>query len=292
MAIWLLSSIKRHTGAWISGASHVIVIAVFVIGMPGMKPKVLQTPDIVTVELLTLAEVTNVKPMKIKPKHKPRPKPKIKKPDISPLPEVKKDIPKPEIIAKPKQAPVIVPPPLKEEVEKPSEVAKKEEIPVEEKPDPLTMDDVFEEIAALETIELEPDEDEVNIDEAFEDIEQDLAHVEGSNYRDDKPLSANEEQVLQGRIKRQIGNHWSILPGAKNAKQTIVEVVLTLASDGKVLARQIKDQQRYHTDPFFRAAADTTLRAIEAASPFRDLPEENYSSWRDMNVTFDPSQMY
>jgi hypothetical protein len=43
-------------------------------------------------------------------------------------------------------------------------------------------------------------------------------------------------------------------------------------------------------DPFFRAAADSALRAILRCQPF-DLPVEHYDDWQTVTVDFDPRYM-
>jgi hypothetical protein len=43
-------------------------------------------------------------------------------------------------------------------------------------------------------------------------------------------------------------------------------------------------------DPFFRAAAESVLRAIRRCQPF-NMPVEKYKSWRDIELTFDPRKM-
>jgi hypothetical protein len=43
-------------------------------------------------------------------------------------------------------------------------------------------------------------------------------------------------------------------------------------------------------DPFFRAAAESVLRAIRRCQPF-NMPVEKYASWRNIELTFDPSRM-
>jgi hypothetical protein len=48
---------------------------------------------------------------------------------------------------------------------------------------------------------------------------------------------------------------------------------------------------RYTSEPFFRAAADSALRAVFKCSPLKNLPPEKYGSWREMELNFDPQDL-
>ena len=76
-------------------------------------------------------------------------------------------------------------------------------------------------------------------------------------------------------ISSQITPHWIVPSGVKDVENIVVEVEIQLSSNGTVLpsAVRIIDQQRYKIDAAFRAAADSTKRAILAASPLR-IPKE------------------
>lgn len=49
---------------------------------------------------------------------------------------------------------------------------------------------------------------------------------------------------------------------------------------------------RYMGDSYFRAAADSVLRAIRnpRCNPL-ELPADKYDLWKEMTVTFDPREM-
>ncbi len=48
---------------------------------------------------------------------------------------------------------------------------------------------------------------------------------------------------------------------------------------------------RYNSDSFFRAAADSALRAVHECSPLKNLPPEKYDTWHYMELNFDPKDM-
>jgi outer membrane biosynthesis protein TonB len=92
-------------------------------------------------------------------------------------------------------------------------------------------------------------------------------------------------------VKRQIEQCWSPPTGAKEAHDLVVEIHATVAPDGRVISAQITSTTRLG-DTFYRAAADSALRAIlnPRCSPLK-LPPEKYDQWRDLNLTFNPKDL-
>jgi TonB family protein len=95
-------------------------------------------------------------------------------------------------------------------------------------------------------------------------------------------------------IRSQISKCWSVPAGAKNAQDLQVTLRVQLDQTGMVVDVQIADEStaRYSSgDTFFRAAADSAMRAVRQCSPLRNLPPEKYDTWRDIIMTFDPKEM-
>ena len=67
------------------------------------------------------------------------------------------------------------------------------------------------------------------------------------------------------------------------AKRALDELGGTLAA-----APQVTNQQG---TPFFLALSDSAIRAVKACEPF-PLPAPKYEFWRDMILTFKPSDMF
>ncbi len=102
-------------------------------------------------------------------------------------------------------------------------------------------------------------------------------------------ISISEQQALQ----RQLAGCWNILPGAREAEGLFVDVYMVMNPDRTVQQARIIDQSRYNTDSFFRAAADSALRALRhpSCSPLQ-LPPYKYEQWKTMTVRFDPKMMF
>ena len=81
--------------------------------------------------------------------------------------------------------------------------------------------------------------------------------------------------------------------GAKEAENLSIEIKMAMNPDGTVRQARILDQNRLQSDPFFRAAAESALRAVlnPHCNPLK-LPPEKYQQWQNMVLIFDPIQMF
>ena len=103
----------------------------------------------------------------------------------------------------------------------------------------------------------------------------------------DKVLSGDELAAL----RQQMAECWNIPAGAKSAENLIVELHLIVGPDGVVQSAEVADTARMN-DPFYRAAAESALRAVKNphCSPLK-LPADKYEKWRELILQFDPKQM-
>jgi outer membrane biosynthesis protein TonB len=101
-------------------------------------------------------------------------------------------------------------------------------------------------------------------------------------------LTISEEDAL----RRQIQQCWNIPAGARDAEKLVVEVLIEMNPDRTVREARIVDDGRLGSDPFFRAAAESALRALRnpKCSPL-ELPPDQYEQWKTINFTFDPRDM-
>jgi hypothetical protein len=92
-------------------------------------------------------------------------------------------------------------------------------------------------------------------------------------------------------IRRQIERCWNVPAGARDAKDLVVDIRVALAPDGEVISATPVDQARMARDPFYRVAAESAQRAVLTCSPL-SMPQKSYEIWKDLLLTFDPSQMF
>jgi hypothetical protein len=120
-------------------------------------------------------------------------------------------------------------------------------------------------------------------------LDEDTAPQEGSNAPIGARLTMSEEDAL----RRQLEGCWNVPLGAKDAENLRVEIWMSIGEDRTLREARVVDKSRYATDSFFRAAADSAMRAVQNpnCSPFM-LPPDKYDTWKTTIVTFDPSQMF
>jgi len=103
----------------------------------------------------------------------------------------------------------------------------------------------------------------------------------------DQPLS----MTVIDSIRKQISDRWSLPAGARDADSLTVTIRVELQEDGSVLRAEIVGNPRLASDSFYRAAADSALRAVKLASPLKNLPLDRFQQWRELTLNFNPKEM-
>jgi hypothetical protein len=108
-------------------------------------------------------------------------------------------------------------------------------------------------------------------------------------YDPSRPMTISEIDA----IRRQIERCWNLPAGAKDAENLVVEVAVEMNADGTPRTAAIANQTRMRSDPFYRAAAESALRAVlnPRCHPFK-LPPDKYDRWRTMTLVFNPKEMF
>jgi membrane protein involved in colicin uptake len=272
----------------ISLVLHLIFIGVFIYGLPSIFKKVPDQQNVITFEMLTVSDITNVRDQGVKT---PEPKEikksqKIEKSAASPKEnlEQKEETPKQE---------------------EPKLVEKKPETPKEEdkkKPAPIIKKEVKQPQAKKEeTAKKAPKKQEDVIDSLLANLEKESEGTErrspnrtppsppnegkfakGNNADEESPLSITEEML----IKQQIIKHWDKPAGIEG-----IEVIFHVRLDieGNVTIIQVSgltgDKQLQVL------VEETGRRAVKKASPIKNLRPERYNVWKEFKLRFDPSSM-
>jgi outer membrane biosynthesis protein TonB len=104
--------------------------------------------------------------------------------------------------------------------------------------------------------------------------------------------TGSASQLTQSEIdalRAQIQQCWNPPAGATDGKDLVVQIRLQLNQDGSLTADPTLVNRGNHA--FFRVAAESALRAIRRCQPYK-LPIAKYDIWRDVEVTFDPREMF
>lgn len=282
----------------ISVALHVVVFLLIIFGMPHWK-KDLEIVEPVPVQLVdNIGELTtaNKPPVKAPPKDNTKPEPPKKQPKKEPpKKEPPKSTPKPEpkVDPAPPKDEDLEPAPKKEAPEKIPEKQPKKEEPKKEpkKPEPKK-EDAKEDPKQQESFDsllndLTPEEPPQPETDETSDAETNPTPSPDAN-KFSNVLSMSEMDAL----RYQLSQCWNIMAGAQNADNLQVEVKVIVNQDRTVASAKIVDQGRYGSDAFFRAAADSAIRALNnpRCTPL-NLPLDKYDSWHDMTIVFDPKEM-
>lgn len=272
---------ERQKGRTYSGLLHFLFFMFIIFGLPDfLTPEPPEEPAVITVEILPVTGITNVKPSEtqpapeIKPEEKPheqkKPSPPVKTAEAPPPPP-------PEKVAEmPKEKP---PEPKKEKAENKKEEKKKS------KP---KQDDLAAILKAVKDTAQKEKKDEKKEKKPVEEATAPAKTV-SNQYNPTLPMSMSEKDAIMS----QLAKCWIVPAGAKDAQNLVVMLNAEYNSDGSYIKVELAtaDQLRYSTDPFFRAAADSAIRAVQKCSPLTGLPPEKFETWRMMELQFDPKYM-
>ena len=260
----------------ISSFLHALLIFITDLSLPFLAKQPLDIPPIVSVELIQIAEKTNIpfapKAKKIIEKVKEKEKKLVS--EQAPPKKVKKE--KPDAIPLPDQ-----------DIEKIQKVEK-------EKQNPKIDDNKAKQVSEFEKKELfDPNNIAALIDKSKENFaETNVKNNEITQSEDEtmklSGLTLNEEDAL----KAQIFGCWSIPLGLPYNENLLVRIKLKLKPDGTVIKSEILDHARMNKpgQGFYKVLAESALRAVQLCQPLR-VPSTGYEKWKDLQLNFDAKEM-
>ena len=264
------------------------------ISLPFVTKKPIELPPLVSVELIQIADKTNIpfapKAKKIIEKIKEKkeklvseqaPPKKIKKEKLKavPSPDQKK-----EKIKKEKLEAIPLP-------DKKKEVAKRTK---ETKQSPSLVETKVKQVSEFEKEEIfDPNKIAALIDKSKEDLAQTTKKPE-KNTQSQDPSMVLPALTLSERdkLKAQIFTCWSIPLNIPYNENLLVRVKLKLEPDGTVAKSEILDHARMNMpgQGFYRVLAESALRAIRLCQPL-EVPTTGYERWKDLQLNFDAGEM-
>lgn len=261
----------QRKGRKLSALMHIVFFAIAYFGLPSFMFSHPPEERVITVELLPITGITNVKP--------------ADKPEEAEKPEEKKSEAKPSPPVKTSQ-PIVAPPePKKSDLAKDKEKQKKPEPKKEEKPKKAKEDDLA---AVLRAVKETAQKEEKKDDKKDKDNAAETKST-SQTYNPGLPMSLSEKDAIMSQLAR----CWNVPAGARDAQNLVIVLNAEYNSDGSYLSVELARESmgRYATDTFFRAAADAAIRAVKQCSPLVGLPPEKYQTWRLMELQFDPKLM-
>jgi len=282
----------------ISSVLHAALIFITAMSLPFLAKKPLDIPPIVSVELIQIAEKTNIpfapKAKKIiekKKKKKLKEKEKKLVSEQAPPKKVKKTKTK-TVVSVDKNEKIDNKSP--EAIPLPEKTVKKIETKKESKQNPDKLDEEVKQVSEFEKKELV---DLDNIAKLIDKAKEDSADVIKKN--DDITQDQDRNIVTSGltlseedALKAQIFGCWSIPLGLPYNENLLVRIKLMLEPDGSVAKTEILDHARMNKpgQSFYKVLAESALRAVKLCQPLR-VPTTGYERWKELQLNFDAREM-
>jgi len=258
-----------------SAVMHVGIIVAATVAWPHAIDLSEDSPPVVPVDLVTVADVTNIAPTV--EEQKPAPPP-----EQPPQPQVEAPPPPPPQAEVAPIEPDQKPPPPPKQVEEtpkpPANPVVPRPKPQKEAPPPKF--DVNDVLALLDKNRPKP----------APQANAKVAETTQKGFGDQTALTIDVRDALLAQMRE----CWNVPVGAPNPEQLIVQVRVFLAPDGSLAQPPLLEpasRAAAASNPYMRTAAEAALRAINVCEPYKQLPPERYAAWREIVMTFDPSKM-
>ena len=278
----------------ISSVLHGILIFVTALSLPFLAKKPLDIPPIVSVELIQIAEKTNIpfapKAKKIIEKEKEKEKKLVS--EQAPPKKVKKT--KTKTVLSPEQNNLKVENETPEAIPLPEKTLKKVETKEEKKQNPEKVENEVKQVSEFEKKDLfDPNNIAALIDKSKEESAEVLKTNNDTTQDQEKNventgLTLSEEDAL----KAQIFGCWSIPLGLPYNENLLVRIKLKLKPDGTISKTEILDHARMNKpgQGFYKVLAESALRAVKLCQPLR-VPTTGYERWKELQLNFDAREM-
>ncbi len=277
----------------ISSVFHALLIIITAMSLPFLSKKPLDIPPIVSVELIQIAEKTNI-PFAPKAKkiiEKVKEKEKLVS-EQAPPKKVKKT--KTKTVVSPDQNNKKIENQTPEAIPLPDKTVKKIKTKEEKKQNPEKVDKEVKQVSEFEKKDLfDPNNIAALIDKSKEETAEvkkknnDITQDQERNI-ENSGLTLSEEDAL----KAQIFGCWSIPLGLPYNENLLVRIKLKLKPDGSVTKTEILDHARMNKpgQRFYKVLAESALRAVKLCQPLR-VPTTGYERWKELQLNFDAREM-
>ncbi len=275
---------------------HLVVLVLAIFGLPFLRPDPPPLDQVITVEIVTIADKTTSiePPSKARPQPKPKPKP-------APKPEPVEQRPKPK--APEPQVAAVPPPPETEPIPLPKPKPKPKP-QVKAKPKPQAKAKPETKRAAKPRVKATPrakprrerqQDDMLAALRSVDEFEKNAPRTDAPPKKDDKrtPVASLDSRLTISELdalKQQLYRCWNVQLGARDPESLVVLIRVTMRPDREVLGTEVLDRSGRMGDSFYRAMAESAVKAVRKCSPLR-LPAGKYAQWKTFTFRFDPREM-
>ena len=277
----------------ISSVFHALLIIITAMSLPFLSKKPFDIPPIVSVELIQIAEKTNV-PFAPKAKkiiEKVKEKEKLVS-EQAPPKKVKKT--KTKTVLSPDQNNKKIENQTPEAIPLPDKTVKKIKTKEEKKQNPEKVDKKVKQVSEFEKKDLfDPNNIAALIDKSKEETAEVIK--ENNDITQDQEKNINNTGLTlseEDALKAQIFGCWSIPLGLPYNENLLVRIKLKLKPDGSVTKTEILDHARMNKpgQGFYKVLAESALRAVKLCQPLR-VPTTGYERWKELQLNFDAREM-
>jgi colicin import membrane protein len=289
---------KVRTGLAVSSIAHAVVLGW---GLITFAPSPLETPltEAMPVDLVPISDITQ-----LQAGNRNAPKQEQAKPAADKIAE-RKQTPEPEKKAVKQEVKTAAapPPPAPAPEAKPVPQPKKEESKPEPKtetaaplppkrqpPKPKTPETAQAQQPAPKQRDFNPDQIAALLDRR--EPQRQRSAEQTSPTASLGVTTGNAPRLTQSEIdalRAQIQACWNPPIGAENAQDLIVRLRIQFRTDGTLSTEPALINNG--SSPYFRVAVESAMRAVRRCQPYT-LPAAKYEVWRDVEVTFDPRDMF
>jgi colicin import membrane protein len=171
--------------------------------------------------------------------------------------------------------------PAKQEAKKPEPKKAEAKPPVPPKPAPTTPKFDAKQVAAL----LDK-RDSARLAAAGETLNP--SATLGTSTGQSAQISLSELDALRQRLAQL----WSPPAGAKDPQELVVVFRIKLSRDGRIAPGPWPQLVASGNTPLAIAARESAARALNRGQPYDMLKPEHYEQWKDIEITFDPREMF
>ena len=254
---------------------HALMILLTILSLPFMLREPVDLPPIISVELIQIADKTNIP-------YAPKARKIIEETKKKEDRVVSEQAPP---AAKAKEKPDRIPLPNEEKEQK--QIVKKKQNPEEVKPQ-IRQSSEFEKKEIIDTNQIAALIDKAKEVEAVKQKEKDQITQSSQKNSFASGLTLSEEDAL----KAQIFGCWSVPLGLPYNENLLVRVKLQLKKDGTIIKSEILDHERMNKpgQKFYKVLAESALRAVRLCQPLK-VPPTGYDKWKDLQLNFNPTEM-
>ena len=278
----------------ISSVLHAVLIFITALSLPFLAKKPLDIPPIISVELIQIAEKTNIpfapKAKKIIEKVKEKEKKLVS--EQAPPKKVEKT--KTKTVLSLDQNNKKIENERPEAIPLPEKTVKKIETKEEKKQNPDKLDNEVKQVSEFEKKDLfDPNNIAALIDKSKVESAE-VLKTNNDNTQDQERNVENTGLTLseEDALKAQIFGCWSIPLGLPYNENLLVRIKLKLKPDGTVSKTEILDHARMNKpgQGFYKVLAESALRAVKLCQPLR-VPSTGYERWKELQLNFDAREM-